>query len=250
MITELTNENENCPHILTLLDTGSIGKGQYSSTTFPSSSLNSVIQKQWRSRPTWRTMSTVGTTSFLPANLNISLLHPVKQTLPKTDQKPLHQNCNIITANTYEKLNHCDTFWNCNHLTMNDQKQMIELMNNYRDLFDGTLGQVSGKLISLALKPNAKPYCPCPYTIPMAIENIAKDEIKNSVMTMSYVTDNLHPRETHAFPRASLSVWSPSPLCDQRSFLILHNWPMQLLCRSYIILYFKTFSEYYGFELP
>eukprot|EP00957_Ditylum_brightwellii_P138481 10555395-Ditylum_brightwellii.AAC.1 len=95
-----------------------------------------------------------------PSFLNISSLHSSKQSLPKSVQTPLlHQNRSTISANTYEKLNHCDAVWQCTHLTVRQCKDLIELFNDYKELFDGTLGKIPGKPVSFTLKPDAKPYC-------------------------------------------------------------------------------------------
>eukprot|EP00957_Ditylum_brightwellii_P113834 8678889-Ditylum_brightwellii.AAC.1 len=58
--------------------------------------------------------------------------------------------------------------WKCNHLTVKQRKDMVDLFQDYQDLFDGTIGRVPTKLISLTLKPNTKPFCSRPYTIPIA----------------------------------------------------------------------------------
>eukprot|EP00957_Ditylum_brightwellii_P076206 5792747-Ditylum_brightwellii.AAC.1 len=60
--------------------------------------------------------------------------------------------------------------WNCTHLTVNQCQQLINLFANYANLFDGTIGTIPGKLVSLTLKPGEKPFWASAYTIPMAIE--------------------------------------------------------------------------------
>eukprot|EP00957_Ditylum_brightwellii_P074335 5648130-Ditylum_brightwellii.AAC.1 len=61
---------------------------------------------------------------------------------------------------------------------------MIKLFDDYSDLFDGTLGRAPGKPVSLTLKPNAVPFCSCPYTIPMAIKKSRAMKFRNSAMQM------------------------------------------------------------------
>eukprot|EP00957_Ditylum_brightwellii_P068417 5194491-Ditylum_brightwellii.AAC.1 len=111
--------------------------------------------------------------------LNVKSLHPTEQTLPPFVTKPLlHQDKSPISANVYDKHNHRDMIWKCDHLTAKQRKDMIELFDDYSDLFDGTLGKVPGKPVSLTLKQHAVPFCSRPYTIPIAIEKIAREEVQ------------------------------------------------------------------------
>eukprot|EP00957_Ditylum_brightwellii_P063117 4791236-Ditylum_brightwellii.AAC.1 len=113
------------------------------------------------------------------SNLNLSSLHPIEQTLPPFVTKPLLcQDCSMIMANVHDKHNHHDMIWKCDHLTVKQQRDMIDLFDDYSDLFAGTLGKVPGKPVSLTLKPDAVPFCSCPYTILMAIKKIAHKEVQ------------------------------------------------------------------------
>eukprot|EP00957_Ditylum_brightwellii_P170672 12991540-Ditylum_brightwellii.AAC.1 len=113
------------------------------------------------------------------SNLNLSSLHPTEQTLLPVVTKPLLcQDCFAIMANVYNKHNHHDMIWKCNHFTVKQRRDMIELFDDYSDLFDRTLGKVLEKPVSLTIKPDNVPFCSHPYTIPMAIEKIACKEVQ------------------------------------------------------------------------
>ena len=47
---------------------------------------------------------------------------------------------------------------NCGHLSMQQRNDLLRLLIQYEELFDGTLGDWQDKLVSFELKPYAKPY--------------------------------------------------------------------------------------------
>jgi hypothetical protein len=55
----------------------------------------------------------------------------------------------------------------CTHLTKAEQRQLLNLLQKYEDLFDGSLETWKPNTIQLKLKdPNVKPYHARPYQIP------------------------------------------------------------------------------------
>jgi hypothetical protein len=65
----------------------------------------------------------------------------------------------------------------CTHLEKSEQKQLLQLLQKYEDLFDGSLG--TWKTDPIQLKdPNVKPYHAKPYPVPHSQEKRLKDEIK------------------------------------------------------------------------
>ena len=67
----------------------------------------------------------------------------------------------------------------CKHLTPEEQRQLLSLLQKYEDLFDGTLGTWKTDPIELELKdPNVKPYHAKPYPVPYSQEKRLKDEIR------------------------------------------------------------------------
>ena len=47
---------------------------------------------------------------------------------------------------------------NCTHLSLQDQNKLLELLTEYEELFDGTLGDWNTKPVSFELKEGTKPY--------------------------------------------------------------------------------------------
>ena len=47
---------------------------------------------------------------------------------------------------------------NCKHLTIDQQKRLLRLLIQYKELFDGTLVDWKGELVNFELKSDAKPY--------------------------------------------------------------------------------------------
>jgi transposase InsO family protein len=67
----------------------------------------------------------------------------------------------------------------CTHLSAEEQRQLLVLLQKFENLFDGTLGTWKTDPIELELKdPNVKPYHARPYPVPHSQEKRLKDEIK------------------------------------------------------------------------
>ena len=55
---------------------------------------------------------------------------------------------------------------NCIHLSLHDQSKLLELLTEYEELFDETIGDWNTKPISFKLKDGAKPYHDRPFPVP------------------------------------------------------------------------------------
>ena len=99
----------------------------------------------------------------------------MKKTLRKAAALPSYK------ANTYDKYNYRDMVLRCTHLSSHQQNMLLELFSQYEELFSGKLGSVPGKPVSLKLKSNAKPFASRAYTVPKALEHIAKKEVYDLV---------------------------------------------------------------------
>ena len=62
------------------------------------------------------------------------------------------------------------------HLTKDEQQQLLQLLQKYEGLFDGTLGEWKTSPVHLELKEGAKPYYGRPYPVPKSQEQKVKDE--------------------------------------------------------------------------
>ena len=64
-----------------------------------------------------------------------------------------------------------------NHLTLGEQKELLQLLQAYASLFDGTLGTWKGSAYDIELKPDAAPYHARAYNIPKSVEKTTKIEV-------------------------------------------------------------------------
>ena len=55
---------------------------------------------------------------------------------------------------------------NCTHLSLQDQNLLLELLTEFEELFDGTLGDWNTEPVSFELKEGAKPYHGKAYPVP------------------------------------------------------------------------------------
>ena len=94
-------------------------------------------------------------------------------------------------ANEYEKHNYRDMVLKCDHLSDYEKTSLLNLFSEFQDLFSGDLGEVPGKPIKLKVKPNTKPYCSRPYTVPKAFEKIARKEV-NDLVDIGVLVKNVH----------------------------------------------------------
>ena len=66
---------------------------------------------------------------------------------------------------------------NCPHLSLPDQSKLLDLINKYKDLFDGTLGDWNAEPVSLELKEGVKPHNGRAYWVPKANKESLKKEL-------------------------------------------------------------------------
>ena len=60
---------------------------------------------------------------------------------------------------SYEKANLAEVISkHCSHLSIRQQNSLLELLTDFEDLFDGTLGDWRTKPVGFRLKPGAKPF--------------------------------------------------------------------------------------------
>ena len=86
-----------------------------------------------------------------------------------------------IHANQYNKYNYHDMVTKCSHLSQSKKKDLLDLFKNYEELFSGNIGEIPGPPVHLELKKDARPYAAPAYSIPKALEKIARDEIQDLV---------------------------------------------------------------------
>ena len=58
----------------------------------------------------------------------------------------------------------------CNHLSANQQKKLLQLLQKYESLFDGTLGDWKTKPVSFQLKEGVSPYHGWAFPVPQNLQ--------------------------------------------------------------------------------
>jgi len=66
----------------------------------------------------------------------------------------------------------------CAHLTQLEKTQLLKVLNEFQDLFDGSLGTWKTSPVQLELREGAKPYHGKPYPVPKSQEKKLKEEIR------------------------------------------------------------------------
>ena len=62
----------------------------------------------------------------------------------------------------------------CQHLTGTESHRLLHILEEFEDLFDGTLGTWKTTLVYLELKYNAKPVCSRPYPVHRSHEDMLR----------------------------------------------------------------------------
>ena len=70
---------------------------------------------------------------------------------------------------------------NLNHLKGKHQKSLLELLQKYEKMFDGTLGKYTDSDYSIELKEDSKPYHAEPFPIPNIHERTLKKEVNRLI---------------------------------------------------------------------
>ena len=75
---------------------------------------------------------------------------------------------------------------NYSHLSLQDQNKLLELLTEFEELFDGTLGDWITDPVSFELKEGAKPYHGRSYPVPKAYKDTTIREL-NRLVTLGVV---------------------------------------------------------------
>ena len=95
------------------------------------------------------------------------------------------------------------------HLTTNEKEQLIQVLNQYPELFQGGLGTCTVRPISLEVEEGAKPYHARPYVIPKIYEETTKKEI-NRLCTIGVL------KRDYSTPWAAATFIRPKKTGDVR----------------------------------
>ena len=108
--------------------------------------------------------------------VNNSLVHELQSTQEVTEQV-----VKILDA-SYEKTDlQSVVSTNCSHLSLQDQNKLLELLTEFEELFDGTLGDWITDPVSFELKEGANPYHGRSYPVPKAYKETTIRELNSMV---------------------------------------------------------------------
>ena len=96
---------------------------------------------------------------------------------PKSTESATQRVVQILDAN-YKKADLPAIVSTCTHLSQNEQNELLEVLQEFEDLFDGTLGDWNTEPVSFELKRDAKPYHSRAFPIPKAQSETIKKEVK------------------------------------------------------------------------
>ena len=78
----------------------------------------------------------------------------------------------------YEKADHQSVVsTNCTHISLQDQNKLQELLTEFEELFDGTLGDWNTEPVSFELKEGTKPYHGRPFPVPKSHKETTMKEL-------------------------------------------------------------------------
>ena len=95
---------------------------------------------------------------------------------PKVTQEATERVIKILDSN-YEKADLLEVVANAHQLDNTQKQQLLELLLDFEDLFDGTLGHWQTEPVNIELKPDAKPYSGRYYPVPRVNKETFKKEL-------------------------------------------------------------------------
>ena len=96
---------------------------------------------------------------------------------PHSTQEATQQVVHILDAK-YEKADlQSVVSTNCTHLSLQDQNKLLELLTEFEELFDGTLGDWNTEPVSFELKEGTKPYHGRPFPVPKSRKETTMKEL-------------------------------------------------------------------------
>ena len=110
---------------------------------------------------------------------------------PTATREATQRTVKILDAN-YEKADLPQVVKdNCTHLTEDQQQELLGLLQDFEELFDGTLGDWKTEPVHLELKPDAKPYHGKAFPVPFIHKETLKKEVERLAEIGVYCSGNL-----------------------------------------------------------
>jgi hypothetical protein len=116
----------------------------------------------------------------LPRKRGLDFQNLASSLEPTSTEMATQRAVQILDAN-YKKAYLPEVVRTCTHLSQHEQNELIEVLQEFEDLFDGTLGDWKTKPVHFELKSGATPYHSRTYPIPKVHKETILKEIKRLV---------------------------------------------------------------------
>ena len=116
----------------------------------------------------------------LPKRQGLDFKNLASSMEPSSTEQATQRVVHILDAN-YKKADLPEVVKTCTHLSQHEQNELLEVLLEFEDLFDGTLGDWKTKPVSFELKRDAKPYHSRAFPIPHKHRETIMKEVKRLV---------------------------------------------------------------------
>jgi hypothetical protein len=116
----------------------------------------------------------------LPRKRGLNFQNLANSSEPTSTEMATQRAVRILDAN-YKKADLPEVIRTCTQLSQHEQNELLEVLQEFEDLFDGTLGDWKTEPFSFELKKDAKPYHSRAYPIPKVHKETILKEIKRLV---------------------------------------------------------------------
>eukprot|EP00804_Cyclotella_cryptica_P015316 CCRYP_005412-RA/>CCRYP_005412-RA protein AED:0.35 eAED:0.35 QI:0/0/0/1/0/0/3/0/568 len=117
---------------------------------------------------------------------------------------------------------------NCTHLSVPEQTKLLELLQEFEELFSGKLGDWDCKPVSLQLKEGAQPYHGRPFPIPKKHVEITKRKIQRlcDLGVLKWQDDSEWALPTFIIPKKENTVWVVSDFREVNKHIVRKPFPI------------------------
>ena len=147
---------------------------------------------------------------------------------PTATREATKRAVKILDAN-YEKANLPEVVAsNCDHLTKDHQAELLKLLQNFEELFDGTLGDWKTEPVHLELKPDAKPYHGKAFPVPFIHKETLRKEVERlvDIGVLARQPDSPWASPTFIIPKKNLTVRFISDFRKVNELLVRKPFPI------------------------
>ena len=117
---------------------------------------------------------------------------------------------------------------NCKHLTRTEREKLIQLLTDFEELFDGTLGDWKTSPVSLKLKEGIRPYHGKAYPVPHIHKDTLKKEVDRLVEigVLKRIEDSEYASPCFIIPKKNKTVRFLTDFREVNKRLVRHPWPI------------------------